>query len=85
MSLRLHIIRSNYIARIWRQASTNMMELQSPQNHGWDENFELRWPEVIVPEDILTGIDFESESNEESDDDTDSEDEIEEIEEIDEE
>ena len=78
-SLHLHIQRSNYIARIWRQANKDMMDLQPPQSHGWNEDFSLKWPNVIIPEDVVRSIDEELGQHEENDADdiydTDSEDE----------
>ena len=61
---------------IWRQASMDMMDLQPPQHHGWNEDLSLKWPELIVPEDVVKEIDEELGQNEESDYDTDSEDEV---------
>ena len=75
-SLRLHIQRSNYIARIWRQANLDVMDLEPPQNHGWNEDYSLKWPSVMVPEDIVRSIEDELDQDEENNDyDTDSEDE----------
>ena len=75
-SLHLHIQRSNYIVRIWRQESMDMIDLQPPQRHGWNEDLSLKWPEVIVPENVVKEIDKELDLNEESHYDTDSEDEV---------
>ena len=77
MSLKLHIKRSNYVARIWRQASLEMMEIEPPQNHGWNEDFSLEWPEMIIPDDVIRAIEVDSQQTEESDYDTDPEDDVE--------
>ena len=74
MSLHLHIRRSNYIARIWRQTETDMMELENPKDHGWNDDFSLQWPEDVFPTDVMRQLD--DEITEESDYDTDSDDEV---------
>ena len=70
ISLHLHTRRSNFIARIWRQADRDMMELEVPQDHGWNDDFSLEWPQDMFPEDVIKEI--VTDSNEESDYDTDS-------------
>ena len=74
MSLHLCIRRSNYIARIWRQAETDMMELENPKDHGWNDDFSLQWPEDVFPTDVMRQLD--DEITKESDYDTDSDDEV---------
>ena len=51
-SLFLHIKRANYVARIWRQASTPIMEIEDPKHHGWQEDLTEEWVTVPFPEDI---------------------------------
>ena len=42
-SLKLHGRRSNYIAKIKRQANQKIIVYESPQRHGWYENYSLEW------------------------------------------
>ena len=51
-SLLLHIQRAKYVARIWRQASTPIMEIEDPKYHGWQEDLTEDWVAVPFPEDI---------------------------------
>ena len=67
----LHIKRSNYIARIWRQVGQIAMEIQDPRKHGWNIDLSLRWPEMVLPEDLIKCIDVEEVESE-----TDWEDEV---------
>ena len=55
----------------------DMMEMEVPQEHGWNDDFSLQWPDEIIPEDVIREVDIDSEPNEESDYNTDSEDEVE--------
>ena len=78
-SLERHIRRANYVARIWRQASHPMMNIQDPQFHGWNEDLSTDWISVPYPEDIselLLANDEEmtASESESSDDDTDDDD-----------
>ena len=47
------------------------MELEVPQDHGWNDDFSLEWPQDMFREDVIKEI--VTDSNEESDYDTDSE------------
>ena len=78
-SLERHIRRATYLARIWRQASHPMMNIQDPQFHGWNEDLSTDWISVPYPEDIselLLANDEEmtASESESSDDDTDDDD-----------
>ena len=53
-----------------------MMELEVPQEHGWNNHFMLQWPDEAIPADIIRKIDIESEPIEDVYD-SDSEDEVE--------
>ena len=48
-SLERHIRRANYVARIWRQASHPMMNIQDPQFHGWNEDLSTDWISLPYP------------------------------------
>ena len=71
-SLKLHARRSNYIAKIWRQADQKIMVYESPQQHGWNEDYSLEWVDEIFPTDIAKHLDVR---DIECDYDTDSDDE----------
>ena len=78
-SLERHIRRATYLARIWRQASHPMMNIQDPQFYGWNEDLSTDWISVPYPEDIselLLANDEEmtASESESSDDDTDDDD-----------
>ena len=51
-SLKRHIERANYVARIWRQASDPMMDVDDPRNHGWNQDFDIDWISEAYPEDL---------------------------------
>ena len=50
-SLLLHVSRANYISNIWRQSSTAVTRLGEPQNHGWNDDYTLRWCDTPYPND----------------------------------
>ena len=77
-SLKLHTRRSNYIAKIWRQAENDMIVYEHPLNHGWNSNYSLQWVNELYPTDVGSPL-TSDEIMYESDYETDSEDEIEEI------
>eukprot|EP00112_Aurelia_sp_Birch-Aquarium-sp1_P025964 Seg893.1 transcript_id=Seg893.1/GoldUCD/mRNA.D3Y31 product="hypothetical protein" protein_id=Seg893.1/GoldUCD/D3Y31 len=51
-SLIKHIKRANYVARIWRQASTPTMQHNDPQLYGWNEDLSVDWILEVHPKDI---------------------------------
>ena len=51
-SLLLHVSRANYISNIWRQSSTAVTRLDEPQNHGWNDDYTLRWCGTLYLDDI---------------------------------
>ena len=51
-SLEKHIARANLVARIWRQASQSIINVQEPVNHGWLEDMSIDWVTKRYPEDI---------------------------------
>ena len=71
-SLKLHARRSNYTAKIWRQVDQKIMAYESPQQHGWNEDYSLEWVDEIFPTDIAKHLDAR---DIECDYDTDSDDE----------
>ena len=50
-SLLLHIQRANYVARIWRQDLTPVIEIENPKHHRWQEDLTEEWVTVPFPED----------------------------------
>ncbi len=38
-----HLLRANYVARIWRQAQNPIVEIEDPSNHGWNEDCPVDW------------------------------------------
>ena len=75
-SLMLHIKRSNYISRIWRQAEVDMMVIEKPSDHGWNEDLSLCWPSQFLPDCLVSDVDVSQDNVTEYDFDTDSEDEV---------
>lgn len=79
-SLRLHILRSCYVARIWRLSLTSCHQLPAVNNHGWTEDNQVQWIEAAFPDDVASimltdGIEEEDyeERSDESDESDDSE------------
>ena len=63
-NLKLHIIRANYVASIFRKANHLILDLDEPTNHGWDERWEVIWSSVCFPYDVselLIGQEVEDE------------------------
>ena len=44
-TLRLHILRSTYVAKLWRPAITNNIEVPDITVHGWTANGQIKWLE----------------------------------------
>ena len=77
-SLYLHILRSCYVARIWRLSLTSCPPLPAVENHGWTEEHQVKWIETAFPDDvssILLTDGFEEEEYEEGSDESDESDE----------
>ena len=51
-SLEKHILRANYVARISRQARKPIVEIEEPQNHGWNEDCSVDWVSEPYPENV---------------------------------
>ena len=85
-SLKLHIQRSNYVARIWRQASIAEMDEPPALQHGWNSDYTLQWESVVYPKyvyDLLqqsTPVKDKEEKEQDDDSDEDDSDEDEEFE-----
>lgn len=64
-SLKLHSARANYVARMWRHASSPKLELESPTLHGWDTDLSLKWVEQPYPDDIAELLVQQTETDDE--------------------
>ena len=51
-TLRLHLERANYVARLWKLAGTAMVHPPMPVGSGWDMDGEVVWIENTFPEEI---------------------------------
>jgi hypothetical protein len=51
-TLKLHILRSSFIAEEWRSAVESSHDTGNILENGWTESMELRWPETVMPEDV---------------------------------
>ena len=52
-TLYLHILHSNYIARIWKCSLFNVVECPSIMKNGWMKNGEIFWVADAFPDDIM--------------------------------
>ena len=68
-SLKLHARKSKDIVKIWRQIDQKIIVYESPQQHGWNEDYLLEWLKEIFPTDIAKHL---STRDVEGDYDTDS-------------
>lgn len=51
-SLFKHMQRANYVARMWRQSSRPIMEIDAPTSHGWKEDLSEDWVHEPYPDDV---------------------------------
>ena len=51
-TLMLHLQRSNYVANIWKSAGSAMVDLPSPTEHGWTDDWEIFWADEMFPESL---------------------------------
>ena len=47
-----HIERTNYVARIWRQAAIPVIDLEEPNLHGWNADMTIDWISDPFPQDV---------------------------------
>lgn len=52
-ALALHAARSNYVARMWRLAHRALLFLDTPANHGWNEDLSIHWVDITYPADVV--------------------------------
>ena len=51
-NLKYHIIRSNYVAYIFRHANQLVLDIEKAENHGWDEEGKVCWSNECYPEEV---------------------------------
>ena len=51
-NLKLHIMRANYVASIFRNADRLTLNLEQPINNGWDEKSRDMWSSACFPDDF---------------------------------
>ncbi len=64
-TLEKHIARANLVARIWRQASQSIINVQESVNHGWLEDMLIDRVTEPYPEDIAVLLINDGEMEEE--------------------
>ena len=52
-TLYLHILPSNYVAKVWKCSLLNVVECPSIMENGWMENAEIVWVDDAFPDDIM--------------------------------
>ena len=60
--LRLHILRSNMVAALWKRSMIANIEILDITQHGWDVNGNMNWAEEVFltdVEDILLHEEYE--------------------------
>ncbi len=70
-SLSLQILRTCYVARIWRPSLTAQLQPPAIENHGWTNECQVKWIEAAFPEDIamiLMNSEFDGNNFEEDSD-----------------
>ena len=48
----LHLIRANYVERLWKSSGIALVNLPSPLQHGWSEDGAIQWTEESFPDDV---------------------------------
>ena len=51
-NLRLHVMRANYVAWIYRNACSLIIEPESTENAGWNEDCNVQWSLDSYPDDV---------------------------------
>jgi hypothetical protein len=63
------IDRANYVAKLWKEAGTAMVEAPEPAHHGWNMDGDIDWVENVYPEDITKLLCDDDNDDDEDDDD----------------
>eukprot|EP00794_Sanderia_malayensis_P001749 gene1749-biopygen1596 len=74
-SLKLHTLRSNVIAKMWKSSDERSVQLPDFTNFGWKTNLEIDWQRQAFP-DELNQLLFEVEDDAPFGDDEESDDDI---------
>ena len=51
-NLKYRIVRSNYVAYIFRHANQRVLDIEKAKNHGWDEESKVCWNDECYPEEV---------------------------------
>lgn len=51
-NLHFHVMRSNYVAYIFRKADKLLVDIDDPTKHGWNEQMKVVWSSVYYPPDV---------------------------------
>ena len=51
-NLKLHIMRANYVASIFRKADRLILDLGDHKSHGWSDRGQVIWSNDCYPKDI---------------------------------
>ena len=65
-TLRLHLKRSNFISRIWKEYFLANNTLPDICDHGWNYLYEIQWIEDAFPDDVTTLL-LEDDNDDDSD------------------
>lgn len=68
-----HLERTNFVAKLWKSSGTAMIDLPSPTQHGWTDDWDILWTDEMFPDSMNEYV----VSNEDDDDEDDFEDDIE--------
>ena len=74
-TLKLHCRRCNYVTKIWKSSDVSVVQAPAIVNHGWNEEYEIKWAEVAFPDDVEEILLLNEESGYEESDSDSSEDE----------
>ena len=74
-TLKLHCRQCNYVAKIWKSSDVSVLQAPPIVNHGWNEEYEIKWAEIAFPDDVEEILSLNEESGYEESDSDSSEDE----------
>ena len=47
-----HTARAHYVAKIWKQATLPLQQIETFENHGWHADGSIDWIDAAFPEEI---------------------------------
>ena len=50
--LKLHTLRANYVAKVWKCSLENMVDYPDITLHGWNEDGSVKWVDEVFPNDV---------------------------------